>query len=281
MRVLGGALLLCLLAQPATVRAQDRAASANPPLEVTAQDSLEWHRDKQMYIARKDAVARQGATELRGDTLIARYTDEPKDEAAGKKGGMTISRIEAEGNVLIISDGSRAQGQKGFYDVAAGYSELTGNNLKLQTETDTVTARDKLTYSAAKNEMNAYGNAKAVREDDVLTADRLVGRFKKDLETGESRLDQLEALGNVVITTSTETMRGDRGLYRAATNVATITGNVRIDRDDNIITGARGEIDMNTNISRIFGGAAPGGAADDGAAATDTRVRGVFYPGEE
>ncbi len=284
MRLSGHAWLACAVlalmgACPAL--AQEKTASSKLPIEVTAQESLEWNRTEQVYIARKDAIAKQGTTELHGDTLIAKYTDQPKDPASGKKGGTTISRIDAQGNVLIISDGSRATGQQGYYDVASGFSELTGNNLKLQTATDTVTCTDKMTYDAGKNEMNAYGNARAVRGDDVLTADRLIGRFKKDIETGESKLDQLEAIGNVVITTPTDVMRGDRGIYRTGTNVATITGNVRIDRGDNVITGARGEVDMNTNISRIFGGGDPAGApASADGTAPDTRVRGVFYPGQ-
>lgn len=278
MRITGGALLVLLCAFPALAQ---QATNAKLPIEVTAQDSLEWNRTEQLYIARKSAIAKQGTTELHGDTLIAKYTDAPKDAATGKKGSTTISRIDADGNVLVLSDGSRATGDKGYYDVATGYSELTGNNLKIQTPTDTVTARDKLTYDSTKSEMNAYGNAKAVRGEDVITSDRLIGRFKKDVETGNSKLDQMEAIGNVVITTPTDVMRGDRGIYRAGSNIATITGNVRIDRGNNVITGARGEVDLNTNISRIFGGEQP---VDSTASPTpggpDTRVRGVFYPGE-
>jgi lipopolysaccharide export system protein LptA len=278
MRITGGALLVLLCAFPALAQ---QATNAKLPIEVTAQDSLEWNRTEQLYIARKSAIAKQGTTELHGDTLIAKYTDTPKDAATGKKGGTTISRIDADGNVLVVSDGSRATGDKGFYNVETGYSELTGNNLKIQTPTDTVTARDKLTYDSTKSEMNAYGNAKAVRGEDVITSDRLIGRFKKDVETGNSKLDQMEAIGNVVITTPTDVMRGDRGIYRAGSNIATITGNVRIDRGNNVITGARGEVDLNTNISRIFGGEQPvDSTASPASGGPDTRVRGVFYPGE-
>lgn len=246
------------------------AQQAKEPIEITAQKSLEWHRDAKMYIAREKAVAKQGTSELYGETLTAHYTD----GADGK--GSDITRIDAVGNVKVISDGSTATGGKGYYDIKAGYSELTGGNLMLQTPTDTVTARDKLTYHTGKSEMNAYGNARAVRGDDVITADRLIGRFKKDIATGESKLSELEAIGNVVITTPTDVLNGDRGIYYANTNKAEIFGNVRIDRGPNVITGARGEVDLNTNISRIFGSAGPDSPSlsptDDG------RVRGVFYP---
>ena len=151
----------------------------------------------------------------------------------------------------------------------------------LQTATDTITARDKLTYDTKKNEMNAYGNAKAVRTEDTIVADRLIGRFKKDPVTGESKMSEMEAIGSVVITTPTDVMTGDRALYLADANKATVTGNVRIDRGPNVITGVRGEMDLNTNISRMFGSGDGGPTTDVGAgldAAGDGRVRGVFYP---
>lgn len=251
-------LVTFLLAAPAL-------AQQKPPLEVTADKSLEWHRDKKIYIARENAHAKQGNTELRADTLTASYTE-------SSEGGATdISRIDAEGNVFMQSDGSTVTGDRGYYDLKKGYSEVTGDNLMLKTPTDTVTARDKLTYSSLKNELNAYGDAKAVRGDDVITSDRLIGRFVKDA-SGNTKMRELEAVGNVMITTPTETLRGERGVYDAAANKATITGNVRIDRGESFITGTRGEVDLDTNISRMYGG----GKGPDGTG--DGRVRGVFYP---
>lgn len=249
--------------------------ASKEPIEITAKKSLEWHRDAQVYIARENAVAKQGASELHGETLTAKYTE-------SQGGGTTITRIDAVGDVTVISDGSTATGARGYYDVTRGYSELTGGDLTLTTPTDKVTARDKLTYDANKNEMHAYGDAKAVREDDVITSDRMIARFKKDPVTGESKMNEMEAIGNVVITTPTDVMHGDRGIYYAGSNIAHIFGNVRIDRGPTYITGARGEVDLNTNISRIFGetpasdGTTPPEGAND--APRDGRVRGVFYP---
>lgn len=263
-------LLVFLFATP--VWAQDKPASKEP-IEITARQSLEWNRQARLYIAREDAIAKQGTTEIHADTLTAKYIDGEESET----GKTSITRIDAAGNVIIISDGSRATGDVGYYDVKTGYSEITGNNLMLKTTTDTITARDKLTYDARKNELNAIGNAKAIRGEDTIVANRLIGRFKKDVATGESKMDEMEAIGDVVINTPTDVMTGDRGIFIASTNKATITGNVRIDRGPNIITGARGEIDLNTNISRIYGSGETGGPASL-SDSSDGRVRGVFYP---
>jgi len=253
------------------IPASTKAAGKKQPLEITADNTLEWLRDNHQYIARGNAIAKQGTTELHGDTLTANYVE------GGSAKGMTIDRINADGNVLVLSDGSRATGQQGYYDVKAGYSELTGNNLSLKTQTDTITASDKLTYSASKREMTALGNAKAVRGDDVITANKLIGRFVNDAATGNTKLHELEAVTNVVIKTPTDTLYGDNGVYNAETNKAIINGNVRIERGQNLITGARGEVDLNTNVSRIYGGPAPVTGAPTNST-NDGRVRGVFYP---
>ena len=254
--------LICVLSSAAMAQQPGKQ-----PLEVTAQKTLEWDRTNKTFTARQDAIAKQGLSELHGDVLVAKYTE-------GKDGkGMTVNRIDATGNVVVVSDGSRATGDKGFYTIKDGYAELTGNNLKLVTKTDTVTARDKITYSTAKREMNAYGNAIATRDDDEITGDRLIGRFKPGPDGTGSKMDEMEAIGNVVITTPTEVMYGERALYLAGPNTATVTGNVRIEKGPNVIEGARGEIDLNTNISKIFGGA----NSTSGETGGDGRVRGVFY----
>jgi lipopolysaccharide export system protein LptA len=139
----------------------------------------------------------------------------------------------------------------------------------LKTKTDTITARDKITYDTKKNELVAHGNAKAVRGQDTITADRLIARFENDPATGETKMREMEGVGHVVITTATDTMRGEHGTYNARTNKARMTGGVRIDRGLSNISGASGEVDLNTNTSKIF--------SDDGAK-PDERVRGVFYP---
>jgi lipopolysaccharide export system protein LptA len=245
------------------------AETKKEPLVITADGSLEWHRDDQFYIARKNALATQGQTKLQADTLRAAYID-------GANGSsLSISRIEAQGRVQITTDGTQGQGDTGYYDIKRGFAELTGKNLSLKTKTDEITARDAITYDTKKQEMIARGQARAVRGEDVITADVLTGRFLKDAASGQTKLSDLSATGQVVITTPEEVLYGDAGRYNAVTNIATITGNVRIERGQNVITGAKGEVDLNTNISRIFGGTPSPDASGTPSAA---QVRGVFYP---
>lgn len=252
----------------AVARAPVVYAQVNPdakePLEITADESLEWHRNDLYFVARKNVKAVQGTTTLRSALLTAKYRE-------GAGGGIKIYTIIAEGAVEIISAQSKAYGDKATYDVDKGYAVLTGKNLRLVSPDQTVTARDKMEYWAQQGKLQATGRAKAVREGDEIVADVLIADFTQD-QNGKRVLKRLRANGNVVITTPDEVLVGDKGVYEAGTNLADLTGHVKITRGPNVLEGERAQIDLNTNISKMFGASSEGGGG---------RVRGVFYPGSE
>ena len=86
---------------------------------VTARDSLEWYDDKQLAVARGDAVSIREGKRLAGDVLTA---DVDKDQ----NGSSHISRIDAQGNVLVSSLEQIARGDAGIYNVDTGIATLTG-----------------------------------------------------------------------------------------------------------------------------------------------------------
>jgi lipopolysaccharide export system protein LptA len=86
---------------------------------VTARDDLEWYDDKQLAVARGDAVAVRDGKRLAGDVLTA-HVD--KDQ----NGASHISRIDAQGNVLVSSLDQIARGDAGVYNVDTGIATLTG-----------------------------------------------------------------------------------------------------------------------------------------------------------
>ncbi len=236
------------------------------PLEITADQTLEWHRNDLKYIARGNVVARQGNAVIQADALTADYRQ-------SKKSQNDIYRLTATGHVTITSEKNNATGDDAVYDVDTGTATMTGKNLTLTSPDQVVTARDKFVYETAGGKLTAYGDAKAVRKTDkgtdVITADSLSAWFKQD-NTGKRVLDKLAANGNVVITTPTDVLHGDNGEYIAATRLASVSGHVRIERGRNVLEGDRAEIDLNTNVSRMV--SAPGAHG---------RVRGLFYPGDK
>lgn len=232
----------------------------NEPLEITADDSLEWRRNESLFIARKNALAVQGDVSVSAAILTANYRD-------GDKNGFEIYRVTANTNAIINSDGSKAYGDDVTYNLDDGLAVMTGNNLRLITTEQTITARDRFEYWVPQGKLIAIGNAKIVRPTDTLEAD-IITAILKENDKGERVLETLEAEGRVVITTQTEVLTGNYGIYRASTNKAEVTGNVIAKKGKNILQGERAEIDLNTNVSKIFG--------VDGS--NRGRVRGVFYP---
>ncbi len=237
--------------------------AANPhsdaPLEITAKQTLEWHRNDLQYVAKGDVVAKQGDVTIMADTLTADYRET-------KASAFEIYRLTANGNVKIISQGNTATGGRAVYDVDNGVAVMTGSNLRLTSPDQMVTARDSFEYWVTDGRLSAIGSAKVLRGQDTLDADKVTAIFT-ETKTGNREIKSLNAEGNVIITTPTETLTGKRGEYVAATNTAEIFGDVTIRRGPNILEGERAEVNLTTNISKMHGG-----QGEDG------RVRGVFYP---
>ena len=144
-----------------------------------------------------------------------------------------------------------------------GDTYLTGGT-RLETETDRITARDSLEYWEKRNLAVARGNAIAIRGENRLRADVLTAHFAKD-GRGQSRVRQVDAFDNIVITTPDEIVRSTRGIYDVETGIATLTGSVKITRGNNQLNGEHAEVNLNTGVSRLFGRGRGG-------------VQGIFTP---
>lgn len=236
------------------------------PIEITADKTLEWHKDKLQYVARVNAMIKHGNTTVKADTITADYR-------ADQKSSNSIYRLTGVGKVSIDDSGNVVNGDKLIYDMDTGLATMTGDNLTMTSPEQTVTAKDKFEYFAKDGKINAVGDAKLVRGNDTIYGDTLTA-YLGDNGQGNKSVDRMDAVGNVKIMTPNETLTGNKANYNAKTDTAVITGNVKITRDKNILTGQRAEVDLGTNVSRLFGS-----SIEDGQ--TGGRVRGVFYPGSE
>lgn len=257
---LAAAALFCAgVALPAA--AQLPAGGSSAPVDISAAQSLEWDSRARTYTARKDVLVKQGALEIRSQLLTAHY------DAAG--GNTDIRRLVAEDGVTIFSAPYTAYGDRAVYDVATQTATLTGENLRIATPAETLSARDKIEYDAGANRLDAVGQATATRGTDRLESAALSAFFKQDAG-GKTVLDRIVSATPVTIRTARETVTGDRGDYNVTTGKATLTGNVKIRQGDSFIEGTRAEVDLATGVSRLFADTPAGGDAG--------RVRGVFYP---
>jgi lipopolysaccharide export system protein LptA len=265
------AALLPLLLFPAGARAQAAdptsalgLSDSDVPVEVEADNALEWQRESHAYVARGNAVARRGDVSVTADMLIAYYRDKPG-------GGTEVWRVAANGHVHIASPGNDVYGDNGVYDISRQVAVLTGQNLRLVTPTDRITARDSLEYWQAQRIAVARGNAEASRGDNLLQADKMTAHFGTGAD-GKLDLETITADGQVVATTPDNVARGDHAEFNVKTNIATLTGNVRLTQNGTQLAGETVEVDMNTGVSRLR--AAPAGTEGGG------RVRVTIDPGQ-
>lgn len=289
----GALALLLLLAPPAA--AQNLDLTQGGPIEITATDGIEWRQQEQVVVARGNARATRDGVTVDADRLIARYRPRAgaaqapsSTQAASPMSGSELWRLEAEGRVRISSATERAQGERAVYDMDQAVMVLSGRDLALETPEQRITARDSLEYWPQRRMAVARGAAVVVTSDNRrVAADTLVAYFLEAPPAGAaqpaaapaprppvaglpnagegSRIDRVEAYGNVEIRTAEEVVRGDRGVYSPQTGLARLLGGVRITRGDNQLNGQEAIVNLRTGVSRLI--SAPG-----------TRVQGLVVP---
>lgn len=251
-RVVSLAFLLALAA-PVGAYAQDPAtnASGDPgfdfggaqPIEISADNGIEWNRDAKTYTARGNAVATQGTSELHADTLVASYSGSSSQ----------IEHVVAEGSVKIMNPSQTAYGDHADFDQTKRLLVMTGLALKIEGASETVTARDAFEYWQDQDALVAKGNVVILKSDGTkIDGDQVTSYFRKNTETGKREAYQVKAEGHVRIDTGKEVATCTRAVYDPNTQIAVLTGNVVLTQNKNVFRGARAEIDMAKGISRLL-----------------------------
>ncbi|MGG5808663.1 LptA/OstA family protein [Falsiroseomonas sp. CW058] len=275
------------------VAAQNLDLTQGGPIEITSTDGIEWRQAEQVVIARGNARALRDGVSVDSDRLIARYRPRAGAAPAGGESpvsGSEIWRLEAEGRVRIASATERAAGERAVYDMDQAVMVLSGAGLMLETPDQRITARDSLEYWPTRRMAVARGGAVVTTADNRrIAADTLVAYFLEAAppagaqaaapaaqparapvaglpNAGEgSRIDRVEAYGNVEIRTAEEVVRGERGVYSPQTGLARLVGGVRITRGDNQLNGQEAIVNLRSGVSRLV--SAPG-----------QRVQGLVVP---
>ena len=266
-----------VLMQAATLSAQTlsfRSDDPDRPIEVFADQGIEWQQENRRFIARGSARAIQGDVEVLADVLISHYRDK-------EDGGTDVYRVDALGNVTIRSAGETATGSAAVYDFDQAVLVIEGAPVQLETPDGLVTAEDTIQYWEKDNVAVAEGNAVATKGDQTLYADTLTARFKDEpsdasgAETRSGELSRIEGYGNVRLETKKDVILGDRGRYDLDSGIATLDGNVRITNDQNQLSGGFAVVDTNKGVSTLYSSAAEAGVPGPSKA---PRVKALIVP---
>ena len=88
---------------------------------ITARDDLEWYDNRQVGIARGNALdVRDGAKRIAGDVLMAQMVQPHGQESH-------ISRVDADGHVFVSSQDQIGRGDTGVYNADTGIATLFGD----------------------------------------------------------------------------------------------------------------------------------------------------------
>ena len=247
-------------ARPSAVSPSVGAGGEELPVEVSADNGIEWRQDEQVFLATGNAVAIRGEVRVESDVLRAHYREQ-------KEGGTKVWRLDAEGHVSVTSPGQKAEGALGVYDVDSAVFVLSGSDVRY-TSSDTIIRADKqLEFWQGRQFAVARGNARTVRNDQTLSADVMTAHFRT--VSGKTEVYRVEAFDNVRIVTPTETVSSERAVYDVPSGVAVLTGGVKLTRGKTQLNGCRAEVNVNAGSSRLL--------ACEGGGATG-RVKGLLTP---
>lgn len=303
-------LAAALAAAPLAAQAQGIDMTKGGPVEVTSDGGMEWHQNEQVIIAKGNAKAVRGNVTVTADQLIAHYRKKAaaagaapaapaRAKPAGPQAGMPddtgdneVYRLEAVGNVHIYTPTDNGYGEHAVYDIDQAVLVMTGNNLKIVTPQQVMTARDVMEYWSQKHMAVGRGNAMVTTNDGRrLTADVLVGYTEEpDSSTGQphvqtvaasapakkagdpvadsgGKLKRVDAFGHVVVQTQSEVIYGDQGVYVPDTGIARLDGHVHMTRGQNELNGDEAIINVRTGVSTLE-------------RKTGSRVQGLVVPND-
>ncbi len=252
------ALLVAILFQASIMISHPTLAQIKQtsPVSIEANVSLEWDQNKGVYIAIGDAVVEQDAKRLKADEIIARYDLSSKSR--------DLTDVSATGSVVFIDGENVAQGAKLDYRIGDETYYLSGPGAIVTSPRGVMTATGSITYDASniqKKQVVALGTA-SYRDDNgrVIEGEQVVALLDE-----EGTIEAIHAEGSAkVVTPKGIVATADRLDYTAATDRADLFGNVEIIDRDNILRGARAEVEFDKEISRLL--------SDD----TGKRVSGVL-----
>lgn len=212
-------------------------------MTVEADMELEWRRDDQQYIARGNAVITTKDMIFLADTITAEY------EKDANTGNNRIMLMTGNGQAKVVhldehgQENMRGIADRITYDRTSDIVTLTRQSpssiIRVTRGSDISEADESIIYDRSKGIITSTGNSVTTLADGRhMRGDQAVTTFKNDGET----INTIVVNGNVIITQpmpegGTQQATGQKAVYDAGLDIVTVTGDVVLTQQDNIIKG--------------------------------------------
>lgn len=149
--------------------------------------------------------------------------------------------VKIESNKLEVRDKEKLAIFTGNVFVQQGDTTMRSPELRVYYEGDAASAKPKL------------------RKDRPSSAAAKVSKTETNVQ---QKIKRIEALGGVIVTSKDQKATGNRADFEMKQNIVVLTGNVVVSQGQNVMTGNKLVVDLNTSRAHMEGG----------------RVRGLFVP---
>lgn len=215
------------------------------PVEIYAEQGIEWHKNDNKYLAIGNAIAKSGKMSVNSDRIEAFY--EESDNS-----GMDIKLVKAHRNVVVTDENLKIVGGKlAEYNLRKDYFSIFGKNLILTSQENKLESNKKMEYWRTKGVAIASGKAKAQKGNEFkIKAEKLVWYLNEN----DKKIDVKKIFGfeNVSIYSNNEVAFSDKALYNKESGICKLFGNVKLQKGDSFLTGDYAEVDLNKGISKLL-----------------------------
>ena len=217
----------------------------NEPIEIFADNGIEWHKNKNKYVALGNAKALSGTLSLESDRIEAFYKENDSSS-------MNITEVRAKKNVVVQDKKMKITGGEfAEYKILKDYFLINGRNITLTSEKNTLKSNKKLEYWRSKNIAIATGKAEAKKDTEfVVLADKLVWYLQE--KNQKTTVKKLLGFKNVSIKTNNEVAFSDKAIYNNNTEICKLFGNVKLQRGESFLIGEYAEVDLRSGISKLL-----------------------------
>ena len=215
------------------------------PVEIYAEQGIEWHKNDNKYLAIGNAIAKSGKMSVNSDRIEAFY--EESDNS-----GMDIKLVKAHRNVVVTDENLKIVGGKlAEYNLRKDYFSIFGKNLILTSQENKLESNNKMEYWRTKGVAIASGKAKAQKGNEFkIKAEKLVWYLNENDKKIEVK--KIFGFDNVSIYTNNEVAFSDKALYNKENGICKLFGNVKLQKGDSFLTGDYAEVDLNKGISKLL-----------------------------